>query len=298
MKSIKLTLSRDNIVKDILNLGVNQGDTIFVTADLLAVGFFAKGRKETLNAWVDILMEAVGPQGTIIVAAYTETFFRFKKNKSIIFESNTPSNSGSLSTAFLNDERSVRSKHPTNSYVGIGPNAHRILCGHDQHSLSYSPLGKIIELGGKNLMIGTVDMRNAPMAFHYAQECLGHTLHNPTNGLFQAYYKNEEGVTNLYTRKDSGGCSRGAYHLYGSLLVNNAVKFGYIGKARSALIEGKQSFDVIKEVLNKNRKIVLCDDKLCTSCYGRWSNNGAKVFWFYLYKYIVRKLFTLNKHRN
>lgn len=272
-----MKVSKESIIKDIYRLGINHGDTIYVAADLLMVGFFEKNRENTLRIWVDILTEVVGSQGTIIVAAYTDSFLRFKKNKNIIFNRNTSPNSGSLSTAFFNDVRSVRSKHPTHSLIGIGFNAHKILDGHDHHSLCYSPIGKIVELRGKYLMIGTVDKRNAPVTLHYAQECLGHTLHHPHSGLFQTYFKDDQGKTRLFTRYDVGGCTRGGYNLYGSLIVNDAVKFGYIGKGKSAVIDIKKSFDLIIDILKKNRKLVRCDDLHCISCYGRRYNNRLNV---------------------
>ena len=293
-----MKLTKESIIKDIRDLGVKPGDLILVTADLFEVGFFEKTRTETLRTWLEILLEAVGPQGTIIVAAYTNSFFRFKKNREIIFEKNTLPNSGALSSAFFYDSRSVRSKHPTNSCIGIGLYAHEILNGHDHNTLSYSVTGKIIEMGGKNLMIGTIDKKNAPMAFHYTQECLGYTLKNPLKGLGQAFYKDDNGEIKIFTRKDYGGCSGGAYNLYGSLIVGDAIRFGYIGKAKSALIDGKESFDIIIDVLKKNRRITFCDNKYCIDCYGNWHTNGLKAIWFYL-RNINRfcvKLFEMLKH--
>ena len=64
----------DSVLSDLVALGVRQGDVIFVTADLIQVGLFFKNRKETERAWVSLLNQAVGDEGTIIVAAYTPTF--------------------------------------------------------------------------------------------------------------------------------------------------------------------------------------------------------------------------------
>lgn len=276
-----MKITKEKIIADIINLGVKPGDTLFVTADLLLAGLFINSREETLKVWIEILKSAVGPNGTIIVAAYTDTFYIFKKNRDVIFNKESIPNSGSLSTAFLSYPDAIRSSHPTNSCFGFGPNAEMILTDHNEYSKSYSLIGKIIELNGKNLMIGTVDKKNAPMAFHYAQECLGHTSNHPLGGLLQTYYRDSNKKLQLFTRYDIGGCSQGAYHLYGSLIVNGAVRFGQVGKAFSALIDGKKSFEVVVDLLKENRKIVLCDDKYCINCYGRWGNNGIKIISFY-----------------
>ena len=45
--------------------------------------------------------------------------------------------------------------------------------------MSYTPFKRIIELGGKNLMLGTINDDNAPMVMHYCQEQLGITKKRP-----------------------------------------------------------------------------------------------------------------------
>jgi aminoglycoside 3-N-acetyltransferase len=291
----KMGISRESITKDIRNLGIKAGDTLYIAADLLEVGFFVRNLKQTYKEWVDLLLEIVGPSGTIIVPAYTNIFLRFKRDKNNIFDRFSKPNSGSLALAILHDERSVRSMHPTNSYLGLGLNAHFILDNHDHTKLSYYPIGKIVELGGKILMMGTIDKTNAPAVFHYAQEFLGHTMHHPYNGLYQTYYKDTSGNIKLFTKHDNGGCSRGGYNLYGSLIVNDAVRFGLIGNGKSSVSDAKKSFEIISEILRRKPEIVLCDDKFCTSCYGRWSYNGINTIHFYINKYLLHKIATKTK---
>jgi aminoglycoside 3-N-acetyltransferase len=277
-------ISRKSIVQDFYNLGVVKGDIIFITSDLYSVGLYYKNKKETLKEWIEILLEVVGEKGCIIMASYTDTFFRFQKDKNIIFNRYSKTNVGPLSNFLIDDPRSVRSKHPTNSCIGIGYEVEKILDDHDENSLSYSVLGKIIEQNGKFLLIGTLDKKNAPQTMHYAQEVLGYTLQTPYKGLFQTYYEDDKKSLKIFTRKDYGGCSRGAYALYGTLIVNNAIFFGFIGNAYSAIMDGKKSFEVILEVLKKNRKLIRCEDKNCTDCYGNIHTNGFKVIPHYLRK--------------
>ncbi len=260
--------SRESIIKDIHNLGIDQGDTVYVASDLMKVGYFKKNRDYTLQAWVDILLEVIGPQGTIIAAAYTDRFLRFKKNKDIVFTSLAPPNSGSLSTALFQDKRSIRSTHPTNSFVGIGPNAAEILKGHDHESLSYSPPGKMVDLGCKELMLGSVDEKSGSVTLHYAQQRLGYSSTHPFSGMYQTYFKDEQGKTQLFTRYDVGGCTRGSRNLFGTLIVNDAVKFGFVGRGRSAVFNMKKAFEITLEMIGKNRKITHCDDPKCISCHG------------------------------
>jgi aminoglycoside 3-N-acetyltransferase len=279
----------DSVYDQLVALGVRQGDVLFVTADLMQVGLFFKSRTETMRTWVDLLLQAVGAQGTVVAAAYTPTFFRFKKDASVVFSPNAVSTAGALSNALLRDKRSVRSRHPTNSCVAIGRQAEEILSAHDHNALSYSVLGEIIQRGGKHLLLGTVDRKNAPLGLHYAQELLGITKTEPTVGMFQTYYLDESGRPQLFTRWDVGGCSRGGYKILAHLVVNNAISLGRVGISQSALIDAESSTTVAYNALSTDRRAFLCDDLLCVSCRGRWSVSGLKTPIIYC-KNLIRKV--------
>ncbi len=280
----------DSVLDELVGLGVRQGDVLFVTADLMQVGLLFKSRSETMRTWVDLLLQAVGTQGTVIVAAYTPVFFRFKKDARVIFTSHAISTAGALSNAMLRDPRSVRSRHPTNSCVAIGHEAEEILREHDQHSLSYSVLGQVVNRGGKHLMLGTVDRMNAPLGLHYAQELLGVTKTEPTVGLFQTYYQDASGQRRLFTKWDVGGCSRGGYKMLGHLLVEDALTLGQVGNAKTALIDAQKSTVIAKAALMADRRAFVCDDPWCTSCRGRWSVSGLATPVFYMKKFAVQRL--------
>ena len=104
---------------------------------------------------------------------------------------NSPTKSGSLSRAFLNYKDSIRSKHPTNSYVSFGKYSNEILKEHDEHSLSYTHFKKIIDLNGKGLLLGNID-KNGFFPYHYVQEELGITKKHFLAGKYQAYYHDKQ----------------------------------------------------------------------------------------------------------
>tara|TARA_X000001036_G_C20616656_1_gene781273 strand:- start:304 stop:1179 length:876 start_codon:yes stop_codon:yes gene_type:complete len=282
-------ISKQEILGDLKNLGIQKNDIIFVAADLLRTGYFNKSVDQTLVDWVDIFDELMGDEGTLIIPAYTNIFFRLAKNKKIVFGKDTPPNSGSLSKAFYKYGNCIRSSHPTSSCFGKGPMAESILKNHDAYSSCYYPYGKIIELGGKNLLLASVDRKNSPMAFHYAQEKLGHTLNHPYSKLFQTYYYDDNGDIKLFTRKDTGGCTAGVYKTWGHHISENACRFGLVGKGMSAYVDARMSFEILTEILKTNPKLIKCDDRYCTSCYGRTVYNGFGVTTFYPRK-IAKKL--------
>ena len=131
-------ISKQTILNDLKDIGIKKGDILLVTADLGQVGFFYKSRKLTSKIFIELLLEAVGPEGTIVSTTFTKKFLRFKKNKNIIFHKNSPTTSGAFAKAILSDPRSLRSNHPTNSYCAIGKDASFITEDHDENSLSFS----------------------------------------------------------------------------------------------------------------------------------------------------------------
>lgn len=274
--------SVETLSSEIAALGVRKDDVIFISADLLKVRYFNRSTEQTYKDWLEILRAAVGPGGTIVIPAYTPTFSRFKKNPAIVFDVDSEPSAGALSKAVHLFGGAARSLHPTNSCFAIGPMAQYILHGHDHTASSYLPYHRVLELSGKNLMIGTVDKSNGPMAFHLVQENLGHTLKHPSNYLRQTYFKDPESLQiRLFTRRDVGGCTRGGYNLMGRHLIEGAMTLGNIGAGLSACIDIRKSAQIIEDVLTNNPRLIRCDHKDCVSCYGRFVYNGlgALDFW-------------------
>ncbi len=286
---MKSEVTKDSLKKDLIELGIKKGDLLFISIDVFKVGFFYKSRKETLKLWIEILMEIVGDKGGIILPSFTKTFFRFRKDKKILFDRFAPTTSGALPSFLVKKDIAFRSKHPTNSYVGLGSSIAEIFESHNHKSMSYSVVGEIIKRGGKFVMIGTLDNKNAPQAIHYAQEQLGYTLKMPNKGLFQTYYKTEENKIELFTVNDYGGCSKGGHKLIGPLVIQNEIDFSYVGNAQSAIMDGKKCYDIVKKELKNNRKMIQCANKYCIDCYGNFYIDGLKTLPFFLLK-IIDKL--------
>ncbi|GGH01699.1 hypothetical protein GCM10011416_20600 [Polaribacter pacificus] len=286
---------KESIKNDLINLGIKEGDVLYLTIDTLNVGFFNKNRSTTLNTWLEIFFEILGEKGSIILSAYTETFWSFNKKKDLIFTRCSKTSNGAFSNFLIKNKKAVRSRHPTNSVIGIGGDIENILINHHEHSKAYSVFKELISRKAKFLMIGTLDNKNTPQAMHYCQELLGHNDHFFGKGFIQTYYYDINNVLKLFTLKDSGGCSRGGYKLYGPLILNKAIEFGYVGNAFSAIMDGEYSKNVILKELKNNKNLIQCDNKYCISCYGSFYKNGFKVIPFYIRKIIEQIKKILNK---
>jgi aminoglycoside 3-N-acetyltransferase len=273
-------ITAESLINEIKLLGVQKGDTIFLAADLLRVGYFYEDKDQTYRKWVDILLETVGEEGTLVIPAHTKSFFRFGKDKSFIFTKDTIPDAGALSAAFFSHPNVKRSNHPTNSCLALGKNADYILEGHNENSSSYLPYSKIIELNGKNLMLGAfADKRLSPMAMHAAQELLGITRKKWSVGLFQSIYFDKNGIQKVFTKWDTGGCTGGGYKSLGHHIIENAIKFGTVGKSTAAFVDCKKSMKIFTEILQENPNLIRCDNSKCPDCYGS-PFYFHPLFWF------------------
>lgn len=294
-----MKFSKDSILADIKSFGIASDDVVFISADLLKVGYFNKTAEQTYKDWIEIFHALIGSSGTLVIPAYSPTFSRFRKRRDVVFNVDAEPSAGALSLAIHRFGKAKRSLHPTNSCFAIGPMADYILRGHDHTASSYLPYQRVLELRGKNLMLGTVDKGNSPMAFHLVQERLGHTRSHPSNGLRQTYF--EDPLTaemKLFTRRDVGGCTRGLYNLIGQHLIGNAMKIGYVGRGLSACVDIEKSAQLIEQVLKSNPNLIRCDHVDCVSCYGRFVYNGFGVLKFWpkkLLNYFSRSLSSIKK---
>ena len=74
-----MKISKIEIINSLKKLGVKEGDILFVTADIMKVGYFNENREKTIEDWIEIFKTLIGEEGALIFASYTAGFLRFKK---------------------------------------------------------------------------------------------------------------------------------------------------------------------------------------------------------------------------
>lgn len=163
-------VTRNIIADDLRVLGVKSGETLLVHSSLSSLGWVVGGAVVVIQALLDV----IGDDGTLIMPAQTssysdpagwknppvpEDWFQSIRDCMPAFEPDiTPTfGMGIIPEVFRKFPRVLRSSHPLLSFVAKGANAEYVTSG---HSLNYglgndSPLGKIYELDGKVLMLGT-----------------------------------------------------------------------------------------------------------------------------------------------
>lgn len=275
-------ISKLQIIEQIHGLGIEKGDTIFVSADLMKTGYFNKNAETTFRDWVDIFDEILGGDGTIVIPTYSPAFLRYFEKYDFVFTPESESNSGSLAKAFLNYAPDlIRGKHPTNSCASRGRHAAHIASMDGPDFPKYQPYAEVVKLGGKNLMLGTIDERNCPFTYHHVQESLGHTKSHPFCGLLETTYLDEGGEKKKYIVREIGGCTRGVHKSWGHHLAKSAVNFGMVGRHLSAVVDAQSSTEVLTKVMTETPHLMQCDDTTCISCRGRFRYNGWGVVAYY-----------------
>lgn len=278
-----MKVTKQQIKEQLIDIGLERGDVVFVGADLMNVGYFNKNIETTLRDWVEIFDSVLGDAGTIVIPAYSPTYVRFLQTTNFIYSKSSPSNSGSLTKAYLNYATNFyRGSHPTASCIVKGRFAEFIINHNSPKSLKYDPYGCVVQLKGKGLLLGTLDTRNGPFTFHYAQQLLGHTKKHPYSGLLQTKYLDEQGDVRNFIVREIGGCTGGLHRAWGYHLEKKAVKFSLVGRSMSALIDAEKSTEIFQKLLTTKPYGLQCDNVRCLSCYGRFQYNGIFAYAYYL----------------
>ena len=145
-KSIRLEVSKDRIIRDLRRIGVEEGDHVAVALSLKSIGYVKDGPE----AFIDALLEAVGPNGTIMMNAHTRSFIVSDIASNYIFDyRSTPTWTGLVPETFRKRRNSIRSEHPRCSVSAIGKLAKLLTEGHDENANSYMPFSTLAKVRGK-----------------------------------------------------------------------------------------------------------------------------------------------------
>jgi aminoglycoside N3'-acetyltransferase len=250
-----------DLVAAFKNLGINSGDTVLIRGALSAIG------KVNRNEFLKALLESVGPEGTIVSLAFTDSTFLWKAKSLEPFTLKTRSYAGAIPNTMLAHPESHRSLHPQCSYVAIGRHAAEIVADHGPFSPAYEPIRKLINLDAKMALIGCVSSSPGFTTTHLAEADLGHHKKAVFPRIMAASpYIDENKEVRIYQRYDMGMCSNSYWKFYSHYVKEGLLKSGHIGAAYSIIIPAKESYDLEKRILDSNPRFNICDDKTCISC--------------------------------
>lgn len=160
-----------NYLKIVDYLGIEKGDTILVSSDLLNLfskEFETTGNLPDVNKFIDSFIEKVGPEGTLLFPTYNWDFckgvpFNWKKTKG---------KTGSLGNACLKRKDFKRTKHALYSFAVTGKDKD-LLCDMD-FSDSFGPDSVFAYLDHKHAkqVIIDVHLTHCFTFVHYVEEMI------------------------------------------------------------------------------------------------------------------------------
>lgn len=149
-------LTKTDIVAGLQQLGVPEGAILLVHSSLSSLGH-VEGGPETV---IDALLEAVGPEGTILMPAYPVVgdWLVYARSDPLFDPRQAPSSMGKITDIFWRRPGTRRSLHPTHSVAAYGPQAEFLVRDHEKSPSpcgATSPFRKLVDLNGHILHLGS-----------------------------------------------------------------------------------------------------------------------------------------------
>jgi aminoglycoside 3-N-acetyltransferase len=160
-----MSYDRDRLREDLVALGVETGDTLFVHSSFKSIGSVDGGAASVIAA----LEDAVGSDGLILMPSFNLISTVYDERARVWDLETTPSSVGWLTEYFRLMLGTYRSNHYSHSVAARGKNAKEFVCGHMRREGfqsrwdrdpwgrafgTHSPMHRAYETGGKILMLG------------------------------------------------------------------------------------------------------------------------------------------------
>ncbi len=250
-------ITKDSLINDLREIGIREGDHLGVSLSFKSIGWVKGGP----DAFIDSLLEVVGPNGTIMMNTYTISYPLSTINPNYIFDYRvTPARTGLVPNTLLRRKGSIRSHHPSHSVVAIGKNAVFLTKGHNQNSRPYSPYSRLSEFNGKCLFIGLG--KNLVAVRHEAMDNAGLNIVPQFDGV---RYRDDEGNFKIFIFSYSR-CIKRLPELVPFLTNLRIIRTGTIGKAPTIIAQTKDLIETMTKIVRNDPTLVLCEDIWCLWC--------------------------------
>jgi aminoglycoside 3-N-acetyltransferase len=259
-----LLLGGERIAAQLDGLGVQRGGILLVHASMRSAGGDAE-------AMADALRRALGPEGTLVVPAFTpensdtsrsyadrvrglsaQACAAVRAAMPPFDPATSPARAmGALAETVRLTPGALRSGHPQTSFAAVGPAAEKLLAGHRQdcHLGEDSPLARLYEADAQVLLLGTGF--ESCTAFHLAE----YRLPSPARRLYRCVVA-LEGRRRWWEYEDIE-LDDSDFGTLGDDFVRRisaeAVRTGWVGSARSHLFRFRTAVDFAMEWLKDHR---------------------------------------------
>lgn len=264
--------TKADIVADLKNLGVKEGDILNVKVSFKSIGEIEGG----VETFVEALLEAVGKSGTIVSDAFVKAkpmipFFKRARKLSL---PNAPSYAGIIANTMIKHEGSKRSPHPIQKFVAIGKMADIVL-KHDVNSRPYSTLHDMCLLGAKNLRVGPPEKVVGVGTTHVAIDLLGYRQNVIKCGVD---YLDDNNRKKTFVGNWPSGCKRAFNELLPVYRNKGAViAESKIGNAPGMLTEMASTLKLEMELGAENPNFIFCKHPGCYKCRLTWKHSKGNL---------------------
>ncbi len=262
------------LVEDLRNLGLSEGDSVLVHSSLRAVGAIEGGAETLIRAFREVL----GPTGTLMVPTFTfdhsdpagwrepptspEALERARASVPVFDPETSPAHTpwiGIFPEIVRRQPDACRSSHPVVSFAAIGANAQFLTQNAPFHHPlgSESPLARLHQLNGWTLLVGVSHKTNT--ALHLAEVWANVPYIHRSATL-------KTGLEEWTVMRGSPECSEGFSKIEPLLRQGRLLKTGYVGNAPSQLMRIRQLVSMAIALLQGDSAALLCDLPDCPWC--------------------------------
>lgn len=264
-------ITKAELVNDLRNLGVRQGDILNVKCSMRSLGKVEGGAATLIEA----LLEAVGEEGTIVTDSFIRVYKPYAAKKKPLADDRSFSYCGVLANEMLKHPKVVRSSHPVQKFAVIGRYAEEFCKNHTDGSYAYDILRIMAQKGGKNLKIGSDEQIPGVGTTHVAIGML--KLRNSRPYLGVCYMKNGE---KTFFRRDWAGICQNSFNKFLPYYEKNGdiISRGKVGNADSMLTSMQGTLKTEYDILKKDPSFLDCGDPFCIECQLNWEfSRGTKL---------------------
>lgn len=261
-----MIVTKQQLVQELKKLGVERGDILNVKVSMKSIGRVEDGPNGLINA----LMEAVGPEGTIVTDSFMTAYPLplSKQHAHKVSRQSSASYAGALANAMISYPGASRSPHPIQKFVSVGKRAKEITQKHTMDKMAYALLNDIASLGAKNLKIGRDEKVPGVGTTHVAIETLGVKRKRPRTGTM---YETKHGSIELYEVNWAGGCEAAWLKFYPEYeRIGAVLGSGFIGQGPAKLTSMQKTLEWEINTIKADSKVLLCGRSDCRTCQVEW----------------------------
>lgn len=275
----------EKIKEDLIQLGIQKGDTLFLRVSYRAIGKIDGGPK----VFLDALLDVIGPEGTIFLSAFPKkhiTQLRWFYRNQVISKENFPKPfTGVMPLMALSFPEARLSNKLEFPFVVIGKHADYLTENHTHDKRGYWLTReaikkydcKCLRIGGKPLF-GTS---------HLSLEDVFEAQNAYMSKLRKGIYIRENGVVKWYDEPNITFCGKAFDHYRDRITQASKLKEGTVGDGYAIITSMRKSYEEEMKIYSEDLHHLLCDNPDCYLCRTSYSFSDS-TNWKYLKRQIGR----------